>query len=82
VFSDELSFPKIIKINNHFGNRINCVFGIGTNLTNDVGIDPLQIVIKMTECNGRPVAKISDTPGKGMCRSEKYLKKLKKAFEI
>jgi nicotinate phosphoribosyltransferase len=27
-------------------------FGIGTNLTNDIGFEPLSIVIKMTRCNG------------------------------
>lgn len=55
---------------------------IGTNLTNDVGIDPLQIVIKMTKCNGKPVAKISDSPGKGMCRNRQHLKTLKKSFNL
>ena len=42
----------------------------------------LQIVIKMTRCNGQPVAKLSDTPGKGMCDDEKYLAYLKQVFEI
>lgn len=82
VFSDGLTFPRMIKINNQFKDRISCVFGIGTNLTNDVGIEPLRIVIKMTKCNGKPVAKISDTPEKGMCRNREHLKKLKEAFKI
>lgn len=82
VFSDGLTFPKAVEINNYFKDRINCVFGIGTNLTNDVGIDPLQIVIKMTSCNGKPVAKISDSPGKGMCRDNGHLRKLEEAFGI
>jgi nicotinate phosphoribosyltransferase len=82
VFSDGLTFPRMIAINNHFRERIKCMFGIGTNLTNDVGIDPLQIVIKMTKCDGKPVAKISDTPGKGMCRDDNHLRKLKEAFRI
>ena len=34
------------------------------------------IVIKMVECNGGPVAKISDDPGKGMCEDKNYLEYL------
>jgi nicotinate phosphoribosyltransferase len=82
VFSDGLDFEKMIQINDYFENKINCVFGIGTNLTNDVGIKPLNIVIKMTKCNGKPVAKISDSPGKGMCQDNDYLKKLREAFGL
>ena len=55
---------------------------MGTDLTNDVGITPLQIVIKMVECNGRPVAKVSDSPGKEMCEDEEYSKYVKKVFKI
>ena len=55
---------------------------IGTNLTNDLGYEPLQIVIKMVRCNGQPVAKLSDTPSKNMCDDEKYLAYLRQVFEI
>jgi nicotinate phosphoribosyltransferase len=83
VFSDGLTFPKAVEILDHFRNRVKVVFGIGTNLTNDFeGIEPLQIVMKMTECNGRPVAKISDSPGKGMCHDDGYLTYLKSVFGI
>jgi nicotinate phosphoribosyltransferase len=51
-------------------------------LTNDLGYEPLQIVIKMTQCNGQPVAKLSDTPGKGMCDDENYLAYLRQVFDI
>ena len=57
-------------------------FGIGTHLTNDCGLKPLQIVIKMTECNGQPVAKISDSPGKQMCENDEYLRYLATQFNI
>jgi nicotinate phosphoribosyltransferase len=57
-------------------------FGIGTNLTNDLGYEPLQIVIKMVRCNGQPVAKLSDTPSKNMCDDEKYLAYLRQVFDI
>lgn len=83
VFSDGLTFPEAIKILEHFRDRVKVTFGIGTNLTNDFDdIEPLQIVIKMTSCNRRPVAKISDSAGKGMCRDEDYLKYLKSVFNI
>ena len=41
-------------------------FGIGTNLTNDLGINALNIVIKLVFCNGKPVVKLSDVNGKNI----------------
>lgn len=82
VFSDGLNFPKMIELYNAFSDRIKVSFGIGTNLTNDCGVKPLQIVIKMTKCNGRPVAKISDSKGKQMCEDKEYLKYLASRFDI
>lgn len=82
VFSDGLDFDKAITLYNTFHELINVSFGIGTYLTNDTGTKALQIVIKMTECNGQPVAKISDSPGKLMCKDKDYLKYLMKVFDI
>jgi nicotinate phosphoribosyltransferase len=85
VFSDGLTFPKAVEVLDHFRDRANVVFGIGTNFTNDFAdIIPLQIVMKMTKCNGRPVAKISDSPGKRMLLKgqDKYITYLKEVFEI
>jgi len=82
VFSDGLTFPVIVDLFRAFNVAIKTTFGIGTNLTNDVGVDPLQIVIKMTECNGRPVAKISDSKGKGMCRDHDFEKYIKGIFRV
>ncbi len=82
VFSDGLTFDSMVSIHRHFKGRINVVFGIGTNLTNNVGIIPANIVIKLTEVNGQPVAKISDSPGKGMCEDEAYVERLKKTFGV
>ncbi len=82
VFSDGLTFPRAIEIAKHFQGRAKTAFGIGTNLTNDLGYTPLQIVIKMVRCNGQPVAKLSDTPGKTMCDDASYLAYLKQVFEI
>lgn len=80
VFSDGLTFPKALGLYNHFQGRIKTSFGIGTNLTNDVGFTPLNIVMKMVKCNGKPVAKISDSPGKGMCEDDVYVEYLKKVY--
>jgi len=82
IFSDGLTVEKTIALYQQFCGRCQLAFGIGTNLTNDLGYEPLQIVIKMTQCNGQPVAKLSDTPGKGMCDDEKYLAYLRQVFEI
>jgi nicotinate phosphoribosyltransferase len=82
VFSDGLTFPRAIELAKHFQGRAKTAFGIGTNLTNDVGLTPLQIVLKMVRCEGQPVAKLSDTPAKTMCDDASYLAYLKQVFEI
>ena len=82
IFSDSLTVPKAVDIARRFSGRARLAFGIGTNLTNDVGFEPLQIVIKMTECNGQPVAKLSDSPGKTMSKDEGYLRYLRQVFGI
>ena len=86
IFSDGLTVPRTIELYQQFRGRCQLAFGIGTNLTNDLGDYPehvpLQIVIKMIRCNGQPVAKLSDTPSKNMCDDEKYLAYLRQVFEI
>ena len=82
IFSDGLTVPRTIELYQQFRGRCQLAFGIGTNLTNDLGYEPLQIVIKMIHCNGQPVAKLSDTPSKNMCEDEKYLAYLRQVFEI
>ncbi len=82
IFSDGLTVEKTIALYQQFRGRCQLAFGIGTNLTNDLGYEPLQIVIKMTQCNGQPVAKLSDTPSKNMCEDEKYLAYLRQVFDI
>ncbi len=72
VFSDGLNFPKAIEIYRKFNNEIKTSYGIGTNITNDLGLKALNIVMKMTICNGQDTAKISDEPGKGMCKNKEY----------
>ena len=82
IFSDALTVPRTIELYQQFEGRCQLAFGIGTNLTNDLGCEPLQIVIKMVRCNGQPVAKLSDTPSKDMCDDEKYLAYLRQVFDI
>jgi nicotinate phosphoribosyltransferase len=82
IFSDGLTVPRTVELYQRFKDRCRLAFGIGTNLTNDLGYEPLQIVIKMVRCNGQPVAKLSDTPSKNMCEDEKYLAYLRQVFDI
>ncbi len=82
VFSDSLNVPLAIRLFEYFKGRSQTAFGIGTNLTNDLGYDPLQIVIKMTRCNGQPVAKISDEPSKAMDYDPSYVAYLREVFEV
>ena len=80
VFSDKLDFVTALDIHRHFAGKVNVSFGIGTYLTNDMGVKAPNIVMKLIEVNGRPVAKLSDSPGKTMCRDEDYINRLKKTF--
>jgi nicotinate phosphoribosyltransferase len=64
VFSDGLDLGTIVKLANHFAGRIQVSFGWGTNLTNDVGFEPLSLVIKVTEANGHRTVKLSDNLAK------------------
>lgn len=82
TFSDGLNLPKAWALHCHFKARIKTSFGIGTDLTNDMGLGKLNIVLKLVECNGQPVAKISDSPGKTMINNNTYLNYLKQVFEI
>ncbi len=82
VFSDGLDLPAALKLYDHFADRIQTGFGIGTNLTNDVGLRPLSIVMKLVSCNGQPVAKLSDSPGKTLCDDETFLAYLRQVFRV
>jgi nicotinate phosphoribosyltransferase len=82
VFSDSLDPAKAVTLYRHFGNRVQMGFGIGTNLTNDVGLKPLNIVMKLVEVNGQPVAKLSDAPGKTLATDETFLAYLRQVFGV
>ena len=75
VFSNALDFPKYKAVADYFRGRIKVSAGIGTNITNDPGIEgyrPANIVMKLSRCRMSPkdpwekVIKISDDQGKHM----------------
>ena len=80
VFSDGLDLARAFQLHQHFSDRVMTSFGIGTHLTNDVGLVPLNIVMKLVECNGQAVAKLSDSPGKTLCKDETFLAYLRQVF--
>ncbi|NGX86654.1 nicotinate phosphoribosyltransferase [Rahnella sp. Lac-M11] len=83
VFSDNLDLDKALHLYRHFHQRVNLVFGIGTRLTCNIPhVKPLNIVIKLVQCNGKPVAKLSDSPGKTICQDKAFVKALRKAFDL
>lgn len=69
IFSDGLNIKKVSVISDYCKGKIGISFGIGTNLTNDVGLQPMNIVLKMTEAfpesqHWTDVVKLSDEPAK------------------
>jgi len=69
IFSDALNYEKVERITAYCKGKIGMSFGIGTNFTNDAGLTPLNIVIKMTETspenqNWIHIVKLSDEKGK------------------
>lgn len=81
LFSDSLNFEKADGIRTYFSGRANTAFGIGTYIANDTDVNPLNIVMKTTLCNGQDVAKISDTDGKGMCKNMQYVDYLQRCID-
>ena len=79
LFSDSLDFDKAQKLYDYFKEKSKVSFGIGTFCSNDTCVPALNIVIKLQYVNGRPVAKLSDTPDKAMCRDPEYLDYLKRS---
>lgn len=70
IFSNALDFKKALDIQKYCTAKIRCAFGIGTNLTNDAGFKPSNIVMKLTQCKmnvnqeWRECVKLSDDAGK------------------
>lgn len=81
LFSDNLNFEKADKLYRYFKDKAKVAFGIGTYIANDTDVPALNIVMKTTACNGMDVAKISDTPGKGMCKNPDYVHYLQRCID-
>lgn len=81
LFSDSLDFKRADEIYKHVHKKAKIAFGIGTYLANDTKVPALNIVMKTTACNGMDVAKISDTPGKGMCKNPAYVEYLTRCLK-
>ena len=81
LFSDSLNFDKAADIYRHFMGKCQVAFGIGTYISNDTSVRPLNIVMKVTRCNGQDVAKISDVEGKGMCKNQDYVDYLQRSID-
>lgn len=81
LFSDSLDFKKANDLFWYFKDRAKVAFGIGTYLSNDTCVNPLNIVMKVTACNGMDCAKISDAPGKGMCKNPEYVEYLQRSID-
>ena len=82
LFSDSLDFEKAQALYDYFRDKAKVSFGIGTFCSNDTCEKALNIVIKLQTVNGRAVAKLSDTPGKAMCRDPQYLEYLKRSVDF
>ena len=82
TFSDGLDIERSWALHQYFKDRFKTSFGIGTNLTNDMGHTPLNIVLKLVECNGQSVAKLSDSPGKTMTTNNTFLAYLRQVFDV
>ncbi len=81
LFSDSLDFERASKLYSYFKDKIKVAFGIGTYIANDTNELPLNIVMKVTECNDFPVAKLSNAEGKTMCKDSDYIEYLKKTID-
>lgn len=69
LFSDGLDVDSIVALHNEFSDKVKVGFGWGTNFTNDFkdchpkgvhSLDPLSLVCKVSQANGRPAVKLSD----------------------
>lgn len=77
MFSDGLNLEKATALNKYFKGKAKVAFGIGTDWSGPQNIEPLNIVCKVAIVNGLDVAKLSDAPGKNMCRNPAAIEHLK-----
>ena len=82
LFSNSLDFDASEELYQYFKDKTKVAFGIGTFCSNDTCAEALNIVIKLQFVNGRPVAKLSDSPDKTMCSDDDYLSYLQRSVEF
>lgn len=82
LFSNSINSIELWdKLCRYVEDRAKPAFGIGTYWSGPQTIDPLNIVAKVVLVNGMDVAKLSDDPGKTMCRSAEYVDYLKRTID-
>ncbi len=79
IFSDGLDLQTILSLSKRFYGRIKLSFGWGTNLTNDLGFEPISIVVKAVEANGHRTVKLSDNLAKAT-GSREDIERFKRIF--
>ena len=79
IFSDGLELPIILALSRRFHGRIKLSYGWGTNLTNDLGFEPISIVVKAVEANGHRTVKLSDNLAKAT-GSREDIERFKRIF--
>jgi nicotinate phosphoribosyltransferase len=82
VFSNALTFDESFRLYLQWGDAAQHGSGIGTWLSNDLGLTPLNIVMKLKQVNNQPVAKISDDPRKALGEDPVFLAYLKQVFDV
>lgn len=83
VFSDSLNLRKALLLCEAYEGKLKTSYGIGTSLTASIpGYKALNVVMKPLKVNGRPVAKISDAPGKSICDDAEFLGYLRSVFQV
>jgi len=82
VFSNALTFDESFRLYQQWGDLAQHGSGIGTWLSNDMGLTPLNIVMKLKQVNNQPVAKISDDPSKALGEDPVFLAYLKQVFGV
>ena len=79
IFSDGLELDTILELSERFHGRVKLSFGWGTNLTNDMGIDPIAIIVKAVEACGTRTVKLSDNLAKAT-GSKEDIERFKRIF--
>ncbi|KQN90585.1 nicotinate phosphoribosyltransferase [Sphingomonas sp. Leaf231] len=86
IFSDGMDVDSITATYRHFHGRVRMSFGWGTNLTNDfrecdpdgaAGLEPISLVCKVIDADGRPAVKLSDNPAKATGSPEEIARYLR-----